>query len=62
MERRDWVRAESSLEQALRIAPRDPAVWLALARLRESQGQWQEAERLRARACRLRRRQGEVCD
>jgi len=53
LEQGDVVRAERWLEQAVRIAPRDPRTWRALARLRQAQGRWEAARRLRQRACRL---------
>ncbi len=49
----DLVRAERWLEQAVRVAPRDPRAWRALADLRQAQGRWEDARRLRLRACRL---------
>jgi tetratricopeptide (TPR) repeat protein len=42
--------AVASLERALRIEPRNPALWQALAKLRLDQGQYQLAEGLAARA------------
>jgi len=53
LERGEVVRAERWLEQAVRVAPRDPRAWRALADLRQAQGRWEEARRLRLRACRL---------
>ncbi len=53
LERGEMVRAERWLEQAVRVAPRDPRAWRALADLRQAQGRWEEARRLRLRACRL---------
>ena len=38
--------AVSSLERALRIEPRDPALWNRLARVREDQGRYAMAEEL----------------
>lgn len=38
--------AESSLERAQRIAPRDPEVYYQLADLRRVEGQWAQAEQL----------------
>ncbi len=36
--------AEAALERALRIEPRNPALWHELAKLRLNQGQYQQAE------------------
>jgi tetratricopeptide (TPR) repeat protein len=38
--------AESSLERAQRIAPRDPEIYYELADIRRLEGQWQQAEQL----------------
>ena len=38
--------ANASLERALRIEPRNPALWHELAQLRLQQGQWRQAESL----------------
>lgn len=38
--------AESSLERAQRIAPRDPEIYFQLADLRRLEGQWAKAEQL----------------
>jgi cytochrome c-type biogenesis protein CcmH/NrfG len=40
----------ASLERALRIEPRNPALWQDLAKLRLEQGQYQQAEGLAARS------------
>ncbi|MHB8744051.1 MAG: tetratricopeptide repeat protein [Sulfuricaulis sp.] len=42
--------AEASLERALRIEPRNPALWQELAKLQLQQGQYQQAEGLAARS------------
>ena len=42
--------AVASLERALRIEPRNPALWQNLAKLRLEQGQYQQAEGLAARS------------
>ena len=42
--------AAASLERALRIEPRNPALWQELAKLRLEQGQYQQAEGLAARS------------
>lgn len=42
--------AVASLERALRIEPRNPALWQELAKLRLDQGQYQQAEGLAARS------------
>jgi predicted negative regulator of RcsB-dependent stress response len=42
--------AGAALERALRIEPRNAALWQELARLRLSQGQYQQAESLAARS------------
>ncbi|MHB8534671.1 MAG: tetratricopeptide repeat protein [Sulfuricaulis sp.] len=42
--------AVASLERALRIEPRNPALWQELAKLRLQQGQYQQAEGLAARS------------
>lgn len=42
--------ASASLERALRIEPRNPSLWQALARIRLEQGQYRQAENLAAKA------------
>ena len=42
--------ANASLERALRIEPRNPALWHELARLRLQQGEWRQAESLAAKS------------
>lgn len=42
--------ANANLERALRIEPRNAALWRELARLRLQQGQYQQAENLAARS------------
>jgi tetratricopeptide (TPR) repeat protein len=42
--------AVASLERALRIEPRNPALWQELAKLRLQQGQYQQAEGLAAKS------------
>ncbi|MGA9033178.1 MAG: tetratricopeptide repeat protein [Sulfuricaulis sp.] len=42
--------AAESFERALRIEPRNPALWHELAKLRLQQGQYQQAEGLAARS------------
>ena len=42
--------AGATLERALRIEPRNPALWSELARLRLSQGQYQQAQNLAAKS------------
>ena len=42
--------AAATLERALRIEPRNPRLWLELARLRLTQGEADQAEQLAARA------------
>lgn len=42
--------AVALLERALRIEPRNPALWQELAKLRLQQGQYQQAEGLAARS------------
>src|SRR3989344_9270724 len=42
--------AVASFERALRIEPRNPALWHELAKLRLQQGQYQQAEGLAARS------------
>lgn len=42
--------AVASFERALRIEPRNPALWHELAKLRLRQGQYQQAEGLAARS------------
>lgn len=46
----DLDAAAASLERALRIAPRDAALWHRLARLREQQGRYGQAEELAAKS------------
>lgn len=40
----------ATLERALRIEPRNAALWHELAKLRLSEGQWQQAESLAAKS------------
>ena len=42
--------ARASLERALRIEPRNPAVWQELAHVRLEQGKYQQAENLAAKS------------
>jgi cytochrome c-type biogenesis protein CcmH/NrfG len=42
--------AAANLERALRIEPRNPALWQELARVRLDQGQYRQAENLAAKA------------
>lgn len=42
--------AGASLERALRIEPRNPALWSELARLRLGQGQYRQAQNLAAKS------------
>jgi predicted Zn-dependent protease len=42
--------ASASLERALRIEPRNPALWQALARVRLEEGKYQQAENLAAKS------------
>ncbi len=42
----EWGKAGANLERALRIEPRNPLLWHELARVRLSQGQYQQAENL----------------
>ena len=42
--------ARASLERALRIEPRNPALWQELARIRLDQGQYRQAENLAAKS------------
>jgi Tfp pilus assembly protein PilF len=42
--------AAASLERALRIAPRDPLLWHTLARVREQQGKYGQAEEMAAKS------------
>jgi tetratricopeptide (TPR) repeat protein len=42
--------ASATLERALRLEPRNPALWNQLAKLRMQQGQYQQAEGLAARS------------
>ncbi len=42
--------ASASLERALRIEPRNPALWQELARIRLDQGQFRQAENLAAKS------------
>jgi predicted Zn-dependent protease len=42
--------AAASLERALRIEPRNPRLWHALARVRLKQGQYAQAENVAARS------------
>lgn len=44
------VKAGAGLERALRIEPRNPALWQELAKLRFSQGKYAEAEGLARRS------------
>ena len=45
--------AAMALERAVRIAPRDPGVWLELAKIRFTQGQYAQARELAQKARRL---------
>ncbi len=45
-----WDSASASLERALRIEPRNPALWQELARVRLNQGQYRQAENLAAKS------------
>ncbi len=42
--------ASANLERALRIEPRNPALWLELARVRLEQGQYRQAENMAAKS------------
>jgi len=44
------VQAAAALERALRIEPRNPVLWLELARVRLNEGDYAQAETLAARA------------
>lgn len=46
----DFEAAAADLERALRVAPRDPELWHELARVRQAQGQFAEAESLALRS------------
>ena len=43
-------KASASFERALRIEPRNPALWQELARVRLGQGQYRQAENLAAKS------------
>ncbi|WP_432823521.1 tetratricopeptide repeat protein [Trichloromonas sp.] len=45
-----WDAASASLERALRIEPRNPALWQRLARVRLDQGDYAQAENLAAKS------------
>ncbi len=45
-----WDAASASLERALRIEPRNPALWQKLARVRLEQGDYPQAENLAAKS------------
>ncbi|BCR05901.1 hypothetical protein DESUT3_29700 [Desulfuromonas versatilis] len=45
-----WDAAGASLERALRIEPRNPALWQELARVRLGQGDYRQAENLAAKS------------
>jgi len=45
-----WEAASASLERALRIEPRNPALWQKLARVRLDQGDYPQAENLAAKS------------
>lgn len=45
-----WDAASASLERALRIEPRNPALWQELARVRLGQGDYRQAETLAAKS------------
>jgi tetratricopeptide (TPR) repeat protein len=45
-----WDPAGASLERALRIEPRNPAIWQELAKVRLGQGQYGQAENLAAKS------------
>ncbi len=45
--------ADAALERALRIEPRNPKLWQALARVRLAEGQYRQAEALAQRASSL---------
>lgn len=42
--------ASSTLDRAIRIDPRDPVLWLELARVRYVEGNWAQAEQLARKA------------
>ena len=44
------AQAAATLDRAVRIDPSEPAVWLALARLRYAESNWAQAEQLARRA------------
>ena len=44
------AQAAATLDRAVRIDPSEPAVWLALARLRYAESNWVQAEQLARRA------------
>lgn len=46
----EYGQASASLERALRIEPRNPALWQELARVRLNQGLYQQAESLAAKS------------
>jgi tetratricopeptide (TPR) repeat protein len=45
-----WDPAAANLERALRIEPRNPALWQELAKVRLGQGQYGQAENLAAKS------------
>jgi len=47
---RDWDGASGSLERALRIEPRNPSLWSALAEIKCEQGAWQKCIQLAAKS------------
>lgn len=54
-DQREFVQAAASLERAIRISPRDPVLYLELARIRYHQGNLNQAEQLCNKAVTLAR-------
>lgn len=46
----DTAQASATLDRAIRIDPRDPALWLELARVRYVEGNWSQSEQLARKA------------
>lgn len=51
--RGDYANAESQVERALRIAPRDPQIYLQLAAVKRQQGEYLQAEQVALRGIAL---------
>jgi len=51
--RRDYSGAESQIERALRISPRDPQIYLQLAALKRQKGEYLQAEQVALRGIAL---------